>query len=38
MAETPEPVSLLAPPSSTELLNLGAVDGEFYCRQWFPSG
>lgn len=19
-----------------ELLNLGAVDGEFYCRQWFP--
>lgn len=21
---------------ATELLNLGAVDGEFYCRQWFP--
>lgn len=20
-----------------ELLNLGAVDGEFYCRQWFPN-
>jgi hypothetical protein len=29
--EPPQPVVEVS-----ELLNLGAVDGEFYCRQWFP--
>ena len=36
MSETPEPVPQLETLSASELLNLGAVDGEFYCRQWFP--
>ena len=29
-------VATEAPLSVEELLNLGALDGEFYCRHWFP--
>jgi len=36
VTETPERVAPLSSAAATELLNLGAVDGEFYCRQWFP--